>query len=276
MNQAINRGLFDLSERCQSSPPRNMLSIFKYIFPINLYSHTSFLFPFFHRKTGWASQNSNIPGIQEVTSDEFPADAAKRVHAVHAALSQLNGTGLIATPSLILIPGMSTLLSGAAVSPTMAGSITESIMGEPKTQATQIANVADEAINAALGIATSSIQTISSNTKSISTETRADDPKKVGGADSPTVNILVHNMYDKDEETDDGWEEDIKQEFEEECSKFGKLGKVIVMHKEPGGKIYAVFDTVDGAKSCAESLAGRYFDKRMIRVEFVNDEKIPN
>jgi len=170
---------------------------------------------------------------------------------------------------------MSAVLSGTAVPPTTAGSITESTMGEHKPQATQIANVAEEAINAALGITTNPTQASSSNITSVNPKIEVDDHKKVGGSDSPTVNILVHNMYDKDEETDEGWEEDIKQEFEEECSKFGKLCKVIVIHKEPGGKIYAIFDTVEGAKSCAESLAGRYFDKRIIRVEFVNEEEIP-
>ena len=30
---------------------------------------------FFKRKTGWASQNSNIQGINEVTSDDFPEES---------------------------------------------------------------------------------------------------------------------------------------------------------------------------------------------------------
>ena len=43
------------------------------------------------------------------------------------------------------------------------------------------------------------------------------------------------------------------------------------MSKEVGGKIYASFETVEGAKACAENLAGRWFDKRQLKVEFVSD-----
>jgi len=221
------------------------------------------------RKTGWASQNSNIPGIKEVTSDEFPDDAANRVQNVHVALAQLNGTGLVATPSLVLIPGMTALLSGTAVPQSDAS-------GATKPQTTQIASVAEEAINAALGLgSTTNVTTPSASASVQSSGSAVVDAKKIGGSESPTMSILVHNMFDKDEETDEGWEEDIKQEFEEECSKFGKLCNVVVMSKEPGGKIYAIFDTVEGSQACAKSLAGRYFDKRLIRVEYVNKEQVP-
>ena len=227
------------------------------------------------RKTGWASQNSNIPGVKEVTSDEFPEDASTRVQNVHVALAQLNGTGLIATPSLILIPGVSALLSGS--SNPHSDSLADGSTASVKPQATQITSVAEEAINAALGLTSTKAATAIDTSASIQPSgSAAIDAKKIGGLESPTVSILVHNMFDKDEETDQGWEDDIKDEFEEECSKFGKLCNVVVMSKEVGGKIYAVFDTVEGAQACAHSLAGRYFDKRIIRVEFVSKDQIPS
>lgn len=96
------------------------------------------------------------------------------------------------------------------------------------------------------------------------------DATVVGGVDNPTKHILVHNMFNKDEETDPGWETDIRLDFEEECQQYGKIVSVIVMHKDPGGKIYATFESEDGATKCAKNLAGRWFDKRQLRVEFVD------
>mmetsp|Transcript_4644 Transcript_4644/g.7049 ORF Transcript_4644/g.7049 Transcript_4644/m.7049 type:complete len:80 (-) Transcript_4644:98-337(-) len=78
-------------------------------------------------------------------------------------------------------------------------------------------------------------------------------------------------MFDKDEETEEKWADDIKLDFEEEGSKHGKLVSVKVMCKETGGKIYASFKSLEGAASCAANLAGRWFDKRQLRVEFVAD-----
>lgn len=99
------------------------------------------------------------------------------------------------------------------------------------------------------------------------------DATVIGNDDTPTCTVLVHNVFDKDEETDKGWEEDIRLDFEEECSKFGKIIKVVVIANEPGGKIYTTFSNTNEAKECASNLAGRWFDKRQLRVEFV--ESIP-
>ena len=96
-----------------------------------------------------------------------------------------------------------------------------------------------------------------------------DESKIIGNAENPTSVVLVHNMFDKDQETEPNWEEDIRLDFEEECSKWGKIISVKVMYKEVGGKIYASFENVSQAQTCASNLAGRWFDKRQLRVEFV-------
>mmetsp|Transcript_14270 Transcript_14270/g.19030 ORF Transcript_14270/g.19030 Transcript_14270/m.19030 type:complete len:181 (+) Transcript_14270:719-1261(+) len=152
---------------------------------------------------------------------------------------------------------------------------------QPAVANAQIASAAEAAINVALGIpATDAITTGEGSsaeaaaTAGAPSATTAPDPKEVGGADSPTCNVLVHNMFNKDEETDEGWEEEIRLDFEDECSKYGTIRSVVVMSKEPGGKIYASFDSEDGAKACAENLAGRWFDKRQLRVEFVPDDEM--
>jgi RNA-binding protein 23/39 len=95
------------------------------------------------------------------------------------------------------------------------------------------------------------------------------DPMKIGNSENPSKTLLIHNMFNKDEETDPGWENDIRDEFQDECSKYGTIVAVKVMHTEPGGKIFATFDSITGAQNCASNLAGRWFDKRQLRVEYV-------
>mmetsp|Transcript_30424 Transcript_30424/g.43145 ORF Transcript_30424/g.43145 Transcript_30424/m.43145 type:complete len:188 (+) Transcript_30424:22-585(+) len=100
-------------------------------------------------------------------------------------------------------------------------------------------------------------------------ETQQQDATIVVGADNPTKSVLVHNMFNKDEEGEPGWEEDIRLDFVEECTKWGKITDIKVMSKEEGGKIYATFESISQAQTCASNLAGRWFDKRQLRVEFV-------
>lgn len=171
----------------------------------------------FYRKTGWANQTSTVPGVDVVTSTEFPPDATARIQNAHLALSQVTGQAPTNTADIVR----------AAVAPQQAA-----------------ARPAPPVV---------------------------EDAKIVKNADNPTSMVLVRNMYDKDQETDAGWEEDIRLDFEEECSKWGKILSVLVMHKEEGGKIYASFETTDQAQTCASNLAGRWFDKRQLRVEFVKE-----
>jgi len=92
----------------------------------------------------------------------------------------------------------------------------------------------------------------------------------------PKPNILVHNMFDKDSETEEGWADDLKDEFIQECSKFGRILAVTIMSNESGGKVIASFDSIDSAKLCAHNLSGRWFDKRQLQVEFVNASRLPD
>ena len=150
----------------------------------------------------------------------------------------------------------------------------------------QLASVADAALDLALGNIPSNDALLppvngavaaavesppaSAPAASSTSPSNAVDAKVVGRIDRPSNHILVYNMFDKDEETEPGWEEDIKLDFEEECAQYGNISSVVVMSKEVGGKIYASFESVDGALNCAKNLAGRWFDKRQLRVEFVD------
>jgi len=234
-------------------------------------------------KTGWANQSSSIPGIPITTSDQFPADGDVRRQKAFAVLGQLigasseasvNATSLSATASKAIDAAMgmgqaekresatnataNSAASAAAVSSHSASvpTVAEARASLAATVAAQKSAVASAAVTAALAPAVPTTL--------------------IGGAEQPSCHLLVYNMYDKDEETEPGWEKDIKEEFIEEVSKFGKVLQATVMHQEPGGKIYATFETIESAKACAENLAGRWFDKRQLRVDFVNESDLPS
>jgi RNA-binding protein 39 len=234
------------------------------------------------RKTGWANQQSTTAGIQEVRSDQFPPDSNEKVEKVNQVLTQLTGSGLTTMLSQVDPVQQQVLL---AAGPAGALGILPSA---------QLASVADAALDLALGNVPSSdallppVNGAAAAAAASTTESspvnapaaaaaaspvppsNANDAKVVGRIEQPSNHILVHNMFDKDEETEQGWEEDIKLDFEEECAQYGKISSVVVMSKEVGGKMYASFEAVDGAMNCAKNLAGRWFDKRQLRVEFVD------
>jgi len=219
------------------------------------------------RRTGWANMNTTVPGLDEVTSNEFTDNALQCIQKANTVLMQLNGTGISLLPGLSLVPGASTLTFSGSMVP--GGDISQPVQEDPS------ANVAENAINATMGVPSMTMPSIATSTSSNAPTVPVDDPKHVGGADYPTDTILVRNVFDKDEETEDGWDLDINEEFEEECSKHGKLQFVRVMSEEVGGKIYASYETLEAAKACAQNLAGRWFDKRQLRVSFVQKCDVP-
>lgn len=223
------------------------------------------IFSLYCRKTGWANQQASAAGVVEIKTDEFPTDANEKIQKVNAAMNQLTGTSLTTMIGQVDATAQQALLAAGP-----AGAL--GIMPSDR-----LASVADAALDMALGVAPTATAAPPAATVTTAADAApciasapAVDAKVVGRVDNPTQHILVHNMFDKDEETDEGWENDIKLDFEEECAQYGKITSVIVMSKDPGGKIFASFDTVEGAMNCAKNLAGRWFDKRQLRVEFVD------
>ena len=181
-------------------------------------------------KTGWANHAAGVK------SDQFPADASTRAQQAFAALAQLTG---VTTTTTTTLPSLLNSQSPRV------GTVAEA---RASLAAAAAAGPAPPPPAAAMVVV---------------------DATVVGRADQPTRCLLVHNMYDRDQETEPGWEAEIRDEFQEECSKFGKILSVTVLSQEPGGKILAKFDAVPAAQTCAANLAGRWFDKRQLRVEFV-------
>merc|ERR1712086_193416 len=89
----------------------------------------------------------------------------------------------------------------------------------------------------------------------------------------PTFCFLIRNMFDPATETEEGWDSDIKEDVEGECSKFGTLLHSYVETRQPGGLVYLLFSTVDSAMKAAQSLHGRWFAGRMIMCEFLAPER---
>jgi RNA-binding protein 39 len=221
-------------------------------------------------KTGWGNQ---AMGGACVTSEEFPPDAGPKTQAAYGVLRQLNlGQAVAAVLPTSLTT--TTTTNGVAghggtvmMSPHKPGTVAEA-------RASLAAVAAAAAANVVPAVAASAAAAISS---AVSTAVPIGDPTalQIKNAEHPTPHLLIHNMFDKDQETEVGWEKEIQEEFESEATKYGKLDRCVVMHQQAGGKIYASFASVDAAKTCASSLAGRWFDKRQLRVEFVSEDDVP-
>mmetsp|Transcript_11283 Transcript_11283/g.27096 ORF Transcript_11283/g.27096 Transcript_11283/m.27096 type:complete len:1039 (-) Transcript_11283:2809-5925(-) len=255
-------------------------------------------------KTGWANQHqqssaSIASGCTIVTSDQFPENASDLVQKALSALAQMTGGTTAAIQQQQLVD-FATSGPNSTATVTMAeqeldkamgligsGTVAQTIPTVAEARASMAAGgtgamgatVAEARASLAADVAARQLAAATSAAAvAAAAETRVAASKLafIGNAgNGPTLHLLVHNMYDKDEETEVGWENDIKEEFLDECSKFGKIEHVKVMHKEPGGKIYATFSDREGAKNCAENLAGRWFDKRQLRVDYMNEANPP-
>lgn len=202
-------------------------------------------------KTGWATNPViSINGVAVVTSNEFPLDAAIRVQNAYQILAKLTLANTAQQPYLYS--------GGVATTP--------SLLAPPVSSS--IPTVAEARASLAATVGKSTMATLTAGSS------MSVDPTKIGNADNPSRYLLVHNMFNKDEETDVGWENDLRDEFIDECGKYGTIISVTVVSREIGGKIYASFSDVTGAQTCARSLAGRWFDRRQLRVEYVVEEQV--
>lgn len=90
----------------------------------------------------------------------------------------------------------------------------------------------------------------------------------IGGL--PSTCIVIKNMFVLEQETETNWENDIKEDVMEECSKYGKVNHVHIENKIPGGFVYLRFAAVEAASEAARNLNGRFFAGKMITVSYVN------
>lgn len=83
--------------------------------------------------------------------------------------------------------------------------------------------------------------------------------------------VLLKNMFDPKEETDVDWDKQIQTETEEEIKNFGAVCHCSV-DKTSLGHIYVCMKSTDSAIECAKALHGRFYAKRLIKVEYVKFE----
>ncbi|KAK4788218.1 hypothetical protein SAY86_019537 [Trapa natans] len=80
---------------------------------------------------------------------------------------------------------------------------------------------------------------------------------------SPTEFLLLKNMFDPAAETEPDFDLDIKDDVEEECSKFGTV-KHIYVDKNSTGYVYLRFENVAAAMSAQRAMHLRWFAGRSI------------
>lgn len=83
----------------------------------------------------------------------------------------------------------------------------------------------------------------------------------------PTECVLLKNMFDPAEETEENWWLDIEEDVKEECGRFGQVLHTFV-DKTSQGFVYVRFATVDAAKAAQQALHSRWFAKRRIAAEY--------
>ncbi|GAV76352.1 RRM_1 domain-containing protein, partial [Cephalotus follicularis] len=79
----------------------------------------------------------------------------------------------------------------------------------------------------------------------------------------PSECLLLKNMFDPATETDPEFDLDIKEDVEEECSKYGRV-KHIYVDKNSAGYVYLRFESVEAAGGAQRAMHMRWFARRLI------------
>ncbi|XP_078173429.1 uncharacterized protein LOC144567217 [Carex rostrata] len=88
----------------------------------------------------------------------------------------------------------------------------------------------------------------------------------------PTECLLLKNMFDPSTETEPDFDLDIKEDVQDECTKYGPL-KHIYVDKNSSGFVYLRFDGVGAAMKAQNSLHGRWFAGKMITATYMTPQQ---
>ena len=99
--------------------------------------------------------------------------------------------------------------------------------------------------------------------------------QKLMRSQSESVVVLLRNMVTADEVDDD-----LQEEVQEECSKFGEVERVIIYHEKQSEdddaevivKIFVEFKDSQSAKNCKDKLHGRYFAGKIISADIYDQD----
>ncbi|KAJ9704473.1 hypothetical protein PVL29_002847 [Vitis rotundifolia] len=84
----------------------------------------------------------------------------------------------------------------------------------------------------------------------------------------PSECLMLKNMFDPKLETEPDFDLDIKEDVQDECSKFGTV-KHIYVDKNSAGFVYLRFENTQAALSAQRALHGRWFAGKMITATFM-------
>ncbi|CAL5204286.1 unnamed protein product [Lathyrus oleraceus] len=87
----------------------------------------------------------------------------------------------------------------------------------------------------------------------------------------PSNCLLLKNMFDPTTETEPDFDLDIKEDVEEECSKYGRV-KHIYVDKNSAGFVYLMFETVEAASAAQRAMHMRWFARKMISAIYMQPQ----
>ncbi|XP_022949796.1 RNA-binding protein 39-like isoform X1 [Cucurbita moschata] len=96
-------------------------------------------------------------------------------------------------------------------------------------------------------------------------------PPVLQSVGSPSECLLLKNMFDPSTETAPDFDLEIKEDVEEECSKYGHV-KHIYVDKNSAGCVYLQYDTVEAAINAQRAMHLRWFAGRQISVLFMQPQ----
>ncbi|KAF9512887.1 hypothetical protein BS47DRAFT_1393771 [Hydnum rufescens UP504] len=86
-----------------------------------------------------------------------------------------------------------------------------------------------------------------------------------------TRSILLKNMFDPAEETEQDWDKELAEDVKGECaSKYGPVVNIKVI-RESQGEIYVQFDTVESSAKAYGGLNGRWFGGKLVSASYISD-----
>ncbi|KAF9682436.1 hypothetical protein SADUNF_Sadunf05G0108700 [Salix dunnii] len=84
----------------------------------------------------------------------------------------------------------------------------------------------------------------------------------------PSECLLLKNMFDPATETEPDFDLDIKEDVEEECSKYGQVEHIFV-DKNSAGCVYLRFNSIEAAARAQRAMHMRWFARRLILAVFM-------
>jgi len=100
----------------------------------------------------------------------------------------------------------------------------------------------------------------------------ANQQQMENGATVPAIAtqcFVLSNMFDPSTESDEGWDQDVRDDVIEECSKNGGVLHIYVDKGSAQGNVYVKCPSVSAAFGAVNSLHGRWFAGKVITASYV-------